>query len=451
MAKIDEKQIIANKNVKLLCKGLFGIEIKPSQEEIIRAIAFKEHKKTVISAFTRYGKSYSVAMGICLYILFNHDKKINLIAPTSDQSQILRNYVTEFIMACPELTERLDLDIKNKDVDRLKKEVSKKRITFKNGCELRVFSAQGTGERLMGWGGDLIVLDESCLINPEVYRTKISRMLGDNPNTMMVEIGNPFTRDSHMYEHWIDPTWHSIHIDWQKGLAEDRLREDFLAEQRSMLTPNEFKVLYDADFPEDSEDTLIRYEWIEEALKEKNIDNPTIIAGLDVAELGNDLSVLTICEVSDNNYKILAIHSWKKQDTMKTVSKVKELISQDTKLNVDSTGVGRGVYDRLDELGYNVNEIKVGRSPITEKDRFMNQKAEFFWAMRKAFEDERIQIIKNRELISQLNYMKYEITSAGKIRIIDPSTKSPDFADSLMLCFAKEDKFEHHHYVLDLV
>jgi hypothetical protein len=29
--------------------------------------------------------------------------------------------------------------------------------------------------------------------------------------------------------------------------------------------------------------------------------------------------------------------------------------------------------------------------------------------------------------------MRYEFTSAGKIRIVDPEGKSPDYADSLML------------------
>ena len=441
--------LLKEKNVRALAYALFGVMLKPSQEEIVRNIAFKENKKTVISAYTRYGKSYSVALGICMYILFYENKRINLIAPTGDQSQILRNYITGFILECNELSSIIDIEL-SRDVDKLKKEVSKKRITFKNGCELRVFSASGTGERLMGWGGDLIVLDESCLVNPEVYRTKISRMLGDNPDTMIVEIGNPFTRDYHMYEHWIDPSWHQIHIDWKKGLEEERIVKAFLEEQRSLLTPNEFKVLYDAEFPEDSEDTLIRYNWIETAMKKDSIGDGVLIAGLDVAELGNDLTVLTICRVKDNNYEILSIDQWKKQDTMTTVNKVINKIDKNMLINVDSTGVGRGVYDRLNELGYNAREIKVGRTAISDKDRFQNQKADFFWAMREAFEQERIKIIKEPELISQLNNMKYDITTAGKIKIIDPDTKSPDYADSLMLCFAKEDKFKHLHYVVDL-
>ena len=294
-------------------------------------------------------------------------------------------------------------------------------------------------------------MDESCLIDPEVYRTRISRMLGDNPNTMIVEIGNPFFKDSHMYDHWIDPNWNKIHIDWKIGIKEDRIEESFVKEQEKILTPMEFQILYEAEFPDDTEDTLIRYEWIQKSIsRDYKLKRPQIVAGLDVAEMGKDLTVLTIAEVYDNKVKVLEIHKWAKQDTMTTVGKVSKYIKKKMLINVDATGVGRGVYDRLDELGYNAKEIKVGRSAITETDRFMNQKAEFFWSLRKAFEEGRIDIPSNSELIFQLNNMKYELTSSSKIKIIDPANKSPDYADSLMLVFAKEDKFEHHFAVVDV-
>ena len=445
------KSLIKNKNAHALAMFLFNIDLTPTQSDIARTIAFKEHKRTVISAYTRYGKSYAVAVGICLYILFNKNKKINVIAPTGDQTNILRNYISEFIVASIHLTSILDFEIDRKTVERLKKEVSRKRLTFKNGCELRVFSAQGKAQRLMGWGGDLIVMDESCLISPEVYRTKISRMLGDHPDTMIVEIGNPFFKDSHMYEHWIDPTWNHIHINWQLGKKEDRINPAFVQEQKELLTPMEFQVLYEAEFPDDTEDTLIIYDWIKIArTQEFKFKKPILVAGLDVAEMGNDLTVLTIAELFKNKYKVLEIHQWAKQDTMTTVGKVSKYINKKMLLNVDSTGVGRGVYDRFKELGYNAKEIKVGRRAITETDRFSNQKAEFFWSLRKAFEESRITIPEDKELISQLNNMKYELTSASKIKIIDPANKSPDFADSLMLIFAKEDKFEHQFAVLDI-
>jgi len=72
-------------------------------------------------------------------------------------------------------------------------------------------------------------------------------------------------------------------------------------------------------------------------------------------------------------------------------------------------------------------------SPTSEEDQHLNEKSQRFWKLRSIFEQDLIGIPNNPHLISQLSQMRYEFTSAGKIRIVDPEGKSPDFADSLML------------------
>ena len=93
------------------------------------------------------------------------------------------------------------------------------------------------------------------------------------------------------------------------------------------------------------------------------------------------------------------------------------------------------MYDRLIEVGYNAIEIKGGRSPETKrgKDRFNSLKDEIYWNLREMFEQKLISIPKHKTLISQLNKLTYEITSSGKIKVIKPEDKSPDFSDSLAL------------------
>lgn len=244
--------LIKNKKIKEMCRLFFDHEPTGKQEEIIRSIAYQENKRIVISAFTRYGKTLSVVIGVLLYILFNENKKILIIAPIYDQANILRNYTAENIFKCPILTNLLETEVKG--AERLKREASKKRITFKNGCELTILSAKGEAKRLLGWRGDLIILDEACLIDLEVYRQKISRMLRDNQDAILVEIGNPWSKNNQFYEHWKDPNFRKIYIDYKVGLKEGRIKEDYVEEQRRLLTPIEFKVLYEAEFSEESED-----------------------------------------------------------------------------------------------------------------------------------------------------------------------------------------------------
>ena len=167
--------------------------------------------------------------------------------------------------------------------------------------------------------------------------------------------------------------------------------------------------------------------------------------------MGNDLTVVTVVirDKITSKYRVAYIDSWGKTDLMPTIGKILPIIDKfnPVKIAIDATGVGSGVYSRLEELKRegrikaNVSPFKGGLSPSREetKQRFLNAKAEAYWHLRKLFEDGKIQIPKSRELISQLSKMKWELTSSDKIRIRDPGTKegdtaeekSPDFSDSL--------------------
>lgn len=450
----------AKENVKALCEYFFDVTLTPSQEEIVKSIAFAHSKRTIISCMTRYGKSYCVSMAILLWILRNPNKKVAIIAPTNEKTTIIRNYMAFFIARSHVFSSMLDME--RTGIAKIQKEVSKKRMTWKNGVELRTLSAEGQGSQLMGFGAHLIIVDEECDIDYEVYRSKITRMLGEGPEAAYVGIGNPHHRDNQMWQHWIDPGWTQIHIGWQTAIKEGRVTQEFIDEQREQLTSREFEVLYEANFPETSEDALIDYVWIERAYKDTRVYKKTlwvepgqedleVIAGVDVAELGNDLTVVTIVHKNKrlNTYKVVYIASWGKVDLMPTVSKILPLLREYgvQKVIVDATGVGSGVYSRLEEIKregkikIRVEAFKGGMSPTTNenKERFMNIKAESYWHLRKLFEESKISILPYPTLVSQLNKMKWELTSSEKIRIRDPGTKqgdtaeqkSPDFSDSL--------------------
>jgi hypothetical protein len=440
---------ILQKNTWALCKYFFDTNLTKGQEKIVRTVAFDEYKRITICCMTRYGKSWSVAQGILLWIMLNPGKRIVIIAPTNEKTTIIRNYVAFFVSKNDILLNLLDLD--KKGPERIKKEVSKRRMTWKNNVEMRTLSAEGKGEQLMGFGADKIIVDETCDIDFEVYRSKITRMLGDSPDSSYIEIGNPQHRDNHFWLHWTDPNYFRLHIDYEEALNEGRVDSVFIEEQKSQLTSREFEVLYKANFPESAEDQLIDWNWIERAYKVPMEIKGEIIAGIDIAELGNDFTVLII-GIKDkelSKYKVIHIESWNKIDLMPTVAKILPFIDKFKieRIKVDATGVGSGVYSRLDEL-YREGRIKCqvkahkgGLRPSTDKaaERFLNEKAESYWHLRKLFEENKINIPNHRELISQLNKMKWELTSSEKIRIRNPGEKegdtaeekSPDFSDAL--------------------
>ena len=428
------EQAIKDRNVGPLAYWMFGVELTEGQEDIVKTILYPEYNRVCISAMTRWGKTFSTAVAVQLYVYLNKDKKIFLIAPTNDQAKILRNEIANLLVESPQM--QLLVDDATKGTDRLKKEVSKKRITFKNGCSIETLSAEGKAERIMGRGGHLNVIDESCLIDSEVFSKRIFRMLGDGPDSKLVELSNPWYKQGHFYEHWQSDRYHNIQIDYKQAIKEGRTTEDFIEEAREQLTNTEFQVLYKSEFPDDTEETLIKWQDIQQALDNQLcLGSGETFYGVDPARQGKDTTVITkVIHNKDNGlWEVKEIDSWNGADLMETSGRVANIVgNKDDEIRVDEIGMGGGVVDRLEELDYNVRGVKANKTPKEDKHRFRDRKAEQYFTLKSLFEENKIDIPDHKILREELNALEYSFNSRGKIKIDDPA-KSPDFADSLML------------------
>lgn len=470
---------IRDKNVKLLCEMYFGDILTDRQAEIVRKIAFQEHKRMCICAMTRWGKSFCVTRGIALYIIFNQNKKIAFIAPQKEQAEILMNYMTELILNCPTFLQLADIDVTGPE--RMKKEISKRRMTFKNGCEYRIFSAHGDANRLMGFGADFVVKDESCLIREEVVNAKIMRMLGDNPDKgILIELFNPWDRDNKTFEHWTDPDFYKVHISWQIALEEGRTTQAFIDEQKKELTPLEFTVLYDSEFPEEAEDSIFNLSKLEisrnldfefdneleeiekkmefphkmteyqyESLKRELKQYKKIIA-CDPADMGRDHTVILWGIQKDNKIQVMGHYSEAKSESMAIVGKIMEIaktfLGKKVKgeIHIDKVGIGTGPLSRLKEIiaEENLENIRVKGCHFGEqadkKEIYFNKKAENYFRLQALFNEGLIQIIDHRDLTKHLLAMKWELSSTMKKKVVDPEDYSPDWADALVYLTWKE-------------
>jgi len=159
--------------------------------------------------------------------------------------------------------------------------------------------------------------------------------------------------------------------------------------------------------------------------------------GFDVARMGNDYSVL-INITYDEKVRVERIDFFSKMELMELCGWSIQLFKKmaPDKIMVDMIGVGAGVYDRLREQGYPVVGVNVAEAPCRNIEDFKNKKAEMYWNLRNLFEKGEIEIpdIPNRnKLVAELSKMKYTYDSKGKLQIVDPTEKSPDFADALAL------------------
>lgn len=446
------------KSVKAIVKWLFPTNkaaqlITDNQAYIVKRIAFSEVKRLNISAFTRYGKTQMVAIGVAIYILINSNKKVIFIGPTDEQASIIKNYMASLIIDCKPLLDIADINVTSK-VSRLRAEASQRRMTFSNLCEYRVVTAHGKGFSAMGFGGDLVIMDEAAMVSRESY-AKIMRMLGDDAeNATLVEMFNPWDRNTKAFEHSVSPRYERIEIDYRIGLKEGRITKDFVEEMREDMSPIEFTVLYESKFPSETEDQLIKGKDIENALrrKPKNLPENKVlkILGVDLARHGMDKTVLTYIKLYNGSLAVIQeIRDYFQQDTMKTTGQIVHWDSEEHfhKIIVDDTGLGGGVVDRLKEIKDTASKtipFIAGKSPIEEVDkkRFINFKSMYYNNLRRFFESGNIILIDNSTLLQELTQIKYEFSSNGKMKIIkaEKDEKSPDFADSLMMAVSNLEK-----------
>lgn len=196
----------------------------------------------------------------------------------------------------------------------------------------------------------------------------------------------------------------------------------------------------------------------------------SIIAGLDVADDGEDKNAIVIRK----GQKVIFIDEWSGIDVSQTTMKALEYCRKygATHLNYDSIGVGAGVKGTLNMVGtsgISVTPVSTAESPGSgvygkdgdkkKKDMFRNLRAELWWLMRDRFINARkyssgedididtiISIPNNPQLISELSHPLYFYTDTGKIQIEAKKDmrkrgiKSPNIADALMLAFAQTEQ-----------
>lgn len=482
LSKEEQKQLI--RNPRPLVRKYFRndkgepLELQDWQVRIVKAVVLKTPKRYGVKAVTRGGKTLAVAVGVILRCMFMSGERVQLLAPRGKQSKELMRYITSNLSNHPDVVNSLADPRKGDSSDRLERELSSSRITFKNSSEIEMDTAninQG-GQNLQGAGGTIVVVDEIEQIPKSIIRNQITRMLGESHDAQFLCMTNPVNQ-GYMYdrikdierrdelkdkkrelnddekemlrqlrnEDWVIDTY-----DWRVAVESGRLSREFVMEQKRILSEYEFKIWYEAEYPEDVEDGLIRSEAVQKAVdKDWSLYQGQKVWSLDVAGEGQDKNVLIGAVVFrhpklGNCLKVFSIESWSQGDVMQTANKVDNTIGEQASINVDALGIGKGVADRLREKGHAVRQIKFSKKPTSQQDRFDNFKAQLFFKVKERMDEGTISIPDNTELVDQVKRMKIETSErSGKTKVFNADNEngdnSPDFADALAIMMAGTD------------
>lgn len=228
------------------------------------------------------------------------------------------------------------------------------------------------------------------------------------------------------------------HLAWRRNKLND-FDGDY--EQKCKGFSQEYPFTDEEAFLNSITDTFITVEPVQRARKNSVQSETALILGVDPARGGTDKSA--ICW--RRGRLVSKIEAHKGLNTMQLAGKIKTIIEKDrpTKVFIDCIGIGAGVVDRLNEMGYEqVIGVNVSREPIN-KDQFKNLRAELWSEMRDWFlQDMPVQIPDDPELQKELCGLGYGYDSSGRLLIESKKDakargmESPDKADALMITFA---------------
>lgn len=243
--------------------------------------------------------------------------------------------------------------------------------------------------------------------------------------------------EEHYFEMYKDNGLTKEHLSWRRikmssySNDEEAARESFQSQYPFNATEA---------FKNPISQTFINSKYVDRARKNEVEKNGKLIIGVDVAISDRDRTAI-IRRKARCAYKLEYISNY---NTMEIVGRVKRVIGEENpaKVYIDCIGIGAGVVDRLQEMGFScVEGVNVGRS-ANDKEKFKNLRAELWSDMRDwLYAEIGCQIPNDDKLHSELCSLGMKELSNGQIKIEGKDElrsrglPSPDGADALALTF----------------
>lgn len=253
-------------------------------------------------------------------------------------------------------------------------------VEFPNGARVRLFGADNP-DSFRGLYFDGIVLDEVADMKPNVWGEILRPALADREG-WAVFIGTPkgFNMFSELYFRALkgEQGWA---CDLRRHSDTNALNPAEVEQARREMTPSQFAQEMECDFNASVDNVLLLLTDVlaaqERSLAMRDYTYAPKVLGVDVARYGDDKSVLFPRQgLVAFKPKVLD-----QADTMTVAAAV--CFQCDTfkpdAVFIDVGGIGAGVVDRCQQLGYRVVPVNFAGKPA--QARFENKRAEMWWEM----------------------------------------------------------------------
>lgn len=422
-------------------KELLGVDhIEMWQEELLTALDGGVTKASIRSGHG-VGKTAVCAWIALHFLTFRDDVKVIVTAPSADQMKDgLIPEINKWIGRLPVWMQS--------GYEILSDRISRKPNTVNNFISFRT-ARKEKPEALAGVHAEhvLIIVDEASGVDEVIYETGQGALSTEGALALL--IGNPTNPSGFFYKTHTDLSdlWWTRRVSCEDS---SRVSKRYITQQARTygVDSREYRVRVLGEFPESGADSVIPRSFVQSAVKRYDDDTEMgkgILWGIDPGRGGDptgfvERSANMVTEATELKY----------DDLMSTVGWVKNRWDRippsyrPEQIYVDSIGLGAGVADRLLELELPVTHVNVSETP-SMSDRFVNLRAELWYAVRQWFESREVSINAPNnvdKLVSELVAVNQKYTSLGKVQLESKEEmrrrgiKSPNLADALAITFA---------------
>lgn len=444
-----ERLPVYQKNPVLFSQEVCTFYPDPWQRDVMMDIA--NYTKVSVRSGHGVGKTGVEAVILLWFLSCFRFPKVIATAPTRQQlNDILWSEVEKWRSRSPLLKELLTWT---------------KTYVYMKGYEKRWFAVAKTAsepENMQGFHEEnmLIIVDEASGVEDDIMEAILATLSGKNNKLLMC--ANPTRTTGTFYDsHNRDRGMYKCHR--VSSLDSARTNKENIAAfiRKYGEHSNVVKVRVYGDFPAQEDDTFIPLSLIEQTtINELEIEKINRISlGVDVARYGDDETI--IASNAGGKIEIPVVRHG--QSLMTTVGDIvmqyKQIVKDHPQytgvitINIDDTGLGGGVTDRLEEVKteqrlrrMEIVPVNFGNKPPQDgSEEHYQDISTYMWATVKAeMENREISIPNDEELVAQLSVRKYSITSQGKIMLESKKDmkargiKSPDRADAVALsCYTQ--------------
>ena len=316
------------------------------------------------------------------------------------------------------------------------KKESKSEIELKLGVTgSRIISVPAT-DAGRGYAADLVIVDEAAFIEngDYIFHQVVEPMTHATKGSIML-LSTPNGKQGFFYDCFKSEYWDSYQFGWWINPENTKQEMDI---KKSTMTSLAFQSEYEAKFTS-SKSAYFNPTEVDNA---KSIlagcgavfkPESLISVGVDFGKI-HDNCVITIGEIINpqdepSKYIVRVLEKRVKPLGTNYASIIGELraIGRELKPRIivlDATGVGEAPSDILiQETGFNVEPIKFS----------IQSKVDIFSNLKVLFEQKRIQIPDDKEMLNQLYMFTYEYTLSGNCKLHAPEGERDDECDALAL------------------